>query len=492
MMEHYAPTWNSLREHKTPRWFTDAKFGIYTHWGVYAVPACGPNATWYPYNMYREGSPQHDYHVTTYGHPSQFGYKDFIPQLTGTKFDADEWAETFQRAGAQFAGPVGEHHDGFTMWDTKYSAWNAAKMGPKRDIVGELAQAIRRQNMRFMVALHHAENWWFYPHWRKEFDTADPRYAGLYGEPHNLRWADNPPPPAQSRDRNSGDLSLWSYMDKPSQAFLDQWIGKTQECIDNYEPDLLWFDDAIGRIQENYMRAMLAYYYNWAVAHGKEVVVTYKWHHLVPGACVVDLELGRFDSLTYHEWITDTTVDNGRGWGYLKETGYKTLRTLVHYLIDNVSKNGHMLLNIGPKPDGTFPDEAKRLLAGMGQWLAVNGEAIYGTTPWMIYGEGPTQMKKAGYFMEDAEVSYTAQDVRYTTKGDALYAICLGWPGRAATFKSLWNLYPSEIAAVQLVGVAGELAWSLTDQGLTVAVPEARPCDDAYVFKITRKPPFTD
>lgn len=490
MVEHYAPTWNSLREHKTPRWFTDAKFGIYTHWGVYAVPACGPNATWYPYNMYREGTPQHDYHVTHYGHPSKFGYKDFIPQLTGANFDADEWAETFKRAGAQFAGPVGEHHDGFTMWDTKYSEWNAAKMGPKRDIVGELAQAMRRQEMRFMVALHHAENWWFYPHWRKEFDTADPRYAGFYGEPHNLHWINNPPPPAQTRDRNSGDLSLWSYMDKPSKAFLDQWIGKTQECIDKYQPDLLWFDDAIGRIQENYMRDMLAYYYNWAVAQGKEVVVTYKWHHLVPGACVVDLELGRFDSLTYHEWITDTTVDNGRGWGYLKETGYKSLRTLIHYLVDNVSKNGHMLLNVGPKPDGTFPDEAKALLAGIGKWLAVNGEAIYGTTPWMIYGEGPTQMKKAGYFMEDAEVSYTAQDVRYTTKGDDLYAICLGWPGRAATFKSLWNLYPNEIAAVQMLGVAGELAWSLTDLGLTVAVPDERPCDDAYVFKITRKSPF--
>lgn len=479
----YASTWNSLREHQTPRWFTDAKFGIYTHWGIYCVPARGPNATWYPYYMYREDSPQHEYHVRTYGSPSKFGYKDFIPELTGAKFDADEWAEIFKNAGAQFAGPVGEHHDGFTMWDTRFSEWNAAKMGPKRDIVGELAQAMRRQDMRFMIALHHAENWWFYPHWRKKFDTADPRYAGLYGEPHNLHWADHQPPP-------TGQLDLWDYMDKPSKAFLDQWIGKTQECIDKYEPDLLWFDDAIARIQENYMRDMLAYYYNWAAMHGKEVVVTYKWHHLPPGACIVDLELGRFDTLTYHEWITDTTVDNGRGWGYLKETGYKSLRTLVHYLVDNVSKNGHMLLNVGPKPDGTFPDEAKDLLAGMGKWLAVNGEAIFGATPWMIYGEGPTKMKKAGYFMEDEEVQYTGEDIRYTTKGETLYAICLGWPGRVACLKSLWKLYPSEIASVTMLGVEGELPWSLSDRGLSIAVPEQRPCEDAYVFKIQRKAPF--
>lgn len=483
MGQVFAPTWNSLRQHKTPQWFRDVKFGIYTHWGIYSVPARGPNATWYPYNMYIEGTPQHAYHVQTYGPVTRFGYKDFIPDFTGIRFDADEWAEIFKGAGAQYAGPVGEHHDGFTMWDTRYSDWNAAKMGPKRDVVGELAQAMRRQSLRFMVALHHAENWWFFPHWRKDWDTADPRYAGLYGEPHNLEWSEHPP---QTTDRQA----LWDLMDKPSQAFLDQWLGKTQECIDKYQPDMLWFDFGLQFVQEHYKRAMLAHYYNRAQEWGKEVVVTYKWHDLVPGAGVVDLELGRFDTLTYQEWITDTTVDDGHGWAYLKETEYKSLRTLVHYLIDNVSKNGYMLLNVGPKPDGTIPDEAKSLLAGIGKWLAVNGEAIYGTTPWMTYGEGPTQMQKAGYFMEDAEVAYTSQDFRFTAKDDSLYAICLGWPGQQATIHSLRVLYPSEIASVQMLGVEGDLPWSHSDQGLTVGVPSQRPCEDAYVFKITRKPPF--
>jgi len=480
----FQPAWNSLKYHRTPRWFQEAKFGIYTHWGVYCVPARGPNATWYPYNMYIEGTPQHEYHVKTYGHPGKFGYKDFIPMLTGAKFDADEWAELFKDAGARFAGPVAEHHDGFAMWPTKYSEWNAANMGPKRDIVGELAKAMRRQDMKFMVAMHHAENWWFFPHWRKDFDTSDPAYAGLYGEPHNLEWADNPP------DENPRDR-YWEMMDRPSRKFLEMWKGKTFEVIDNYRPDLIWWDFALRFVQEHYKREMAAYYYNRAEEWGNEVVITYKWHDLAPGAGVIDLELGRFDTLTYHDWITDTTVDDGHGWGYLKETEYKSLRTLVHYLIDNVSKNGYMLLNVGPKPDGEIPQQAKGLLAGIGKWLAVNGEAIYGTAAWMTYGEGPTQMQKAGYFMEDAEVAYTAQDFRFTVKDDVLYAICLGWPGAQATIKTLKNtLYPSEIASVRMLGVDQELTWAMTEEGLEISVPQERPCEDAYVFKIQRKHPF--
>lgn len=481
--ETYAATWNSLLQHRTPLWFQEAKFGIYTHWGIYAVPARGPNATWYPYNMYREGTPQHEYHVKTYGHPGKFGYKDFIPMFTGDQFDADEWAEIFKNAGARYAGPVAEHHDGFAMWGTRYSNWNAVNMGPKRDVVGELAQAIRGQGMRYMVALHHAENWWFFPHWRKDFDTSDPANAGIYGEMHNLDWAADPP---GGEDREA----YWAAMDKPSRTFLETWKGKTLEVIDQYQPDLIWWDFGLRFIQEHYKREVVAYYYNHAERMGKEVVITYKWHDLVPGAGVIDLELGRFDTLTYHEWITDTTVDDGHGWGYLKETEYKSLRTLVHYLVDNVSKNGYMLLNVGPKPNGAIPAEGKELLSGIGKWLTVNGEAIYGTTAWMTYGEGPTQMQKAGYFMEDAEVQYTAEDIRYTAKGDTLYAICLGWPGQTALLKSLKQLYPSEIASVQMLGVDGDLGWRMTDAGLEVGVPPTRPCDDAFVFKIVRKPPF--
>ena len=475
-MKTYQPTWNSLRTHQTPQWFQQAKFGIYTHWGVYSVPAYGPNATWYPYNMYRPGSGQYDYHIKTYGGPEKFGYKDFIPDFTGAKFDPDEWAELFKGAGAQYAGPVGEHHDGFCMWDSEYTEWKAPHMGPKRDVVGELAKAYRRQDMRFMVALHHAENWWFFPHWIPEYDTSDPRYAGLYGEAHNV-------------DGNIGKDDFFAQA-KPSKKFLDHWKNKTCEVIDIYQPDMLWFDFGLKGIQEHYKREMLAHYYNRALEWGKDVLVTYKWHDLVPGTGIIDLELGRFDKLTYQMWLTDTTVDNGEGWGYLQDQKYKQLSTLVHYLIDNVSKNGYLLLNVGPKPNGEIPNEAKSLLAGMGKWLDVNGDAIYGTTPWMTYGEGPTKMEKAGYFMEDAEVQYTPQDFRFTTKDDTIYAISMGQPAKEVTIESLKALYPGEISSVSMLGVEQPLEWTLTEDGLKITPPVDLPSKNAVTFKIDRQHPF--
>ncbi len=291
--------------------------------------------------------------------------------------------------------------------------------------------------------------------------------------------------------KNPRDWELQGdFQDKPSQEFLDGWLGKTKEIIDNYHPDLLWFDYGIRWIQEHYKREMVAYFYNQALERDQEVALTYKWNHLAPGAGLVDLELGRFETQTYHDWITDTTVDDGHGWSYIPDTKFKPLSTLIHYLIDNVSKNGYLLLNVGPKPDGEIPEQSKALLAGMGKWLEVNGEAIYGTTPWMIYGEGPTQMTKAGYFMEDQEVRYTAQDIRFTTKDEVLYAICLGCPKGPLTIQSLKNLYPSEIKSVQLLGGEAPLAWSLGAGGLLIQPANIKPGEPAYVFKIVRGHPF--
>jgi alpha-L-fucosidase len=205
---------------------------------------------------------------------------------------------------------------------------------------------------------------------------------------------------------------------------------------------------------------------------------------------VVDLEAGRMHTLTYHTWITDTTIDDSQAWGYLKDTPYRSATTLVHYLVDNVSKNGHLLLNVGPRPDGTIPERAGELLRALGRWLAVNGESIYGTTHWLTYGEGPTRMERGGSGNEREVAGFTAQDVRFTTKANALYATCLGWPGAQVRLAALKALYPAEIESVSLLGSGQPLSWRLDAAGLTIETPAARPCEHAYVFKIVRGRPY--
>jgi alpha-L-fucosidase len=468
----YQPTWNSLKKWETPQWLRDGKFGIYTHWGVYSVPAQGPNCTWFANAAYNNpNSPQRKYWETTYGPLEKFGYKDFIPQFTGEKFNADEWADLFEKSGARFAGPVAVHHDGFCMWDTKYSDWNAAKMGPKRDVVGELGKAIKKRGMKFVTAFHHAENWFFFPTSNASLDCGDPRYSGLYGPIHK------PNEPL-------------------SKAFLDDWKNKIFEVIDKYDPDFIWFDFGLSMVNDRYKQDMLAYFYNKAAKSGKEVVVSYKYHQLPPGTGLIDLEQGQESNLTYYDWITDSTVDAGEGWGYVQGLGFKTLDCLIDNLVDRVSKNGYLLLNVGPKPDGTIPDEARALLLGIGKWLKVNGEAIYGTAPWIVAGEGPTKLEKSGAFNEKNESHYTGQDIRFTVKDNNLYAIVLDWPGDTVLIKTLGlighnqALYPSEIASVTMLGDGKELKWELTKEGLKIETPKTKPCDYAYAFKIVRKHPF--
>jgi alpha-L-fucosidase len=412
----YEPTWESLREYKeVPKWLRDGKFGIYTHWGPYAVHAYGSNTTWYSFALYLDENGEARKHFEkTFGKLTPtFGYKDLIPKFTAEKFDADEWADLFAKSGAKFAGPVAEHHDGFAMWDTKYSEWNAAKMGPKRDVVGELAKAVRKRNMKFVTAFHHAANWFFFPVLDKRYDTGDPANSGLYGQPHK-----------RGAMRN--------------QAFIDEWYGKIIEVIDNYSPDFIWFDFALDSIPEGYVKDFLAYYYNHAEAKGKEVVVTYKDNDLVPATGVRDLELGQEPKLTYHEWITDSTVDDRGAWGYANDLVFKSPDRVIDNLVDRVSKNGYLLLNVGPKPDGTIPEEARKLLLEMGAWLKVNGEGIYGTSPWIIAAEGPTNLgdiQRQGF--NESDVVYTGEDIRFTVKGDTIYATFLAWPGETAVITTL-------------------------------------------------------
>lgn len=491
-MEIKVKTWDELRNYSTPEWLKKGKFGIYTHWGIYSVPAFGPNVSWYPYKMYQEGSEQYEYHCKVFGNPRKIGYKDLIPMFTGSSFDAGEWAELFKKAGARFAGPVGEHHDGFSMWDSKVNEWNAFNMGPKRDITGELEKAIRGQNMKFMVAMHHAENWKFYPHWVKEYDTSDPAYAGLYGEAHNEDWGSEKRYLAEPiRWSNSLDGAIdkqWMAQDLPSHAFHEKWLKKLQEVIDGYTPDYIWFDFGLSFINDLYQRKFLTYYQDMGKKKGQDIVISYKWNHLPVGTGLIDLEQGRFSEATYHDWITDTTIDAGEAWGYMQDAKYKSAKSLIHYLVDNVSKNGYLLLNVGPKPDGTIPEEVKKILLEIGQWLEVHGEAIYDTEPWKISEEGPTKMLGSGAFSEMNEVEYTERDIRYTMHNECIYATALGKIKDTVVLNKIFPMvYEGEIERVQLLGDNRELKWEKRGEQLIIFTHDVLKNSIANVLKITRK-----
>jgi alpha-L-fucosidase len=487
----YEPTWNSLGKHATPEWFKDAKFGIYTHWGGYSVPAKGQNGSWYPHNMYKKGTEQYEHHIKHYGDPAEFGYKDIIGLFKAEKFNADEWADLFRKAGAKFAGPVAEHHDGFSMWNSDLTEWDAYEKGPERDVVGELEKAIKKRGMKFITTFHHATHWAYYPHWVKSFDCSDPEYSDLYGPIHNqdADWE-------EWYEIGADDLAF--MQDKPSEEFLDLWFGKLKEVIDKYQPDLIWFDGSLDRMHEKSGLKFMAYYFNHAAKAGKEVEVLFKGWDIPPGVAVNDLELGRESNITRHLWITDTSVDDMGAWSYVSEAGYKSVNMLVDNLVDRVSKNGMLLLNVGPKADGTIPEQAKKCLLGIGEWLDVNGEAIYGTRAWMIYGEGPTDLEEGGAYTEfDKEDSeeYTGEDVRFTVKDDILYAVFLDWPGDEAWIYSLrqfeeelsihWE--EEDIESITMLGVDKELEWFVNDEALVVKTPEKKPCEHAYTLKIKRK-----
>ena len=465
----YEPTWESLKKHDTPQWLKDAKFGIYTHWGIYCYSATNGNATWNSNHAYLRPKSEaaKEFYAKHGALTKEFGYKDLIPKFTGEKFDAEEWADLFARSGAKFAGPVAEHHDGFAMWDTKYSDWNAVKMGPKRDIVGELEKAIKARDMKFVTAFHHAANWTFFPSWDKSKDCSNPEYSGLYGQIHK-----------------KGEVR--------SKEFLDEWYGKLIEVVDAYDPDFMWFDFELDKIREDYVKDYVAYYYNKADKRGKEVVISYKAHDLPPGVALLDLELGQEPEMTHYDWITDTSIDDQGAWGYIDGLKYKSVDRLVDNLVDRISKNGYLLMNVGPKWDGTIPEGAKNGLLGMGKWLEVNGEAIYGTTSWLKYGEGPTGVdagEKSDAMFNESDIVYTDEDIRFTVKGDVLYAIVLAWPNREVLIKSLVpNIYPDEIASITMLGDGKELEWKLIQgKGLKIKTPETKPCDHAYAFKIVRK-----
>ena len=455
--EPYQPMWESLERHQVPEWFQDAKFGIYTHWGPVTVGAeDGPaGVQWYGRHMYLKDNPTFEYHREKYGDQNIFGYKDIVPLFKAEKFDAEAWAELFAEAGARFAGPVVIHHDNYAMWDSQFTRWDSMDQSPKRDFTAELEKAIRRRGMKFITTFHHSFSWeYFEPSY--QFDAADGQHAGLYCEPH----APGTP---------------------PSSVFLDKWLGMVNEVVDKYEPDLTWFDFGLGKlIPPEFQRRMFADYYNWARQKGVEVDVAHKHRDIHEHTGILDFERGREDRLTPYPWLTDTSVGP---WFHQKSTPYKSVDALVDVLVDIVAKNGCMLLNVGPAADGTIPEEAQTLLRGIGAWLDVNGEAIYDTRPWHLFGEGPTR-NSGGGFSENKDKPYTAQDLRFTRSKDGrdVYVIVLGWPASEVTIRSM---KVSGEGRVSLLGHEGSVDYRLNSSGqLTLRPPREKSGAHAFAFRL--------
>lgn len=403
----YQDTWESLQQYEQPRWFRDAKFGIFIHWGVYSVPAFANE--WYPRNMYIQGSKEFEHHVETYGPHTKFGYKDFIPMFRAEKFDPETWIELFKKAGAKYIVPVAEHHDGFQMYRSEISHWNAAEMGPGRDVLGELSEEAKKQGLYNCASSHRIEHWFFMGH-GKEFDSdiKEPMQRG------DFYW-----PAMQEPDHQD----LFS-VPAPNREFLEDWLLRTCEIIDRYQPKILYFDWWIQHeAVRPYLRKAAAYYYNRALEWEEEVVICYKHDAFMFGTAVVDMERGQFADVKPFHWQTDEAIALN-SWCYTPDNEYRPAAEILQDFVDIVSKNGNLLLNVGPKADGTFSEEETKVLEEIGEWLQVNGEAIYGSKVWRKYGEGPTRIVE-GQFADSIKKNFTSEDVRYTMNGSCLYGIAM-------------------------------------------------------------------
>jgi len=467
----FRADWESLKNYQVPDWYRDAKFGIFIHWGVYSVPAFG--SEWYPRLMYIPGSPEYQHHLATYGMQDKFGYKDFIPKFKAENYDPAAWAKLFKESGAKYVIPVFEHHDGFQMYDSALSDWTAVKVGPHRDLWGDLAKAVRTEGLHLGASSHRVEHNFFLGVGRAiRSDVNDPQNASLYGPAHNwleVRWGT-----PLSND--------FTYV---SAAWTRDWLARSAEIVEKYHPDVIYFDWWIGQaLVRSDLERFAAFYYNTSAKNGSPTgVINYKDWAMEPNSAVLDVERGQLADIRPAKWQTDTSISN-KSWGYIENDNFKSSQSLVQLLVDVVSKNGNLLLNVGPKSDGTIPEPAQHILREIGAWLKVNGEAIYGSRPWRSFGEGPTKAAEGAF--HEAEIKYTPQDFRFTTKGETLYAIEMAPPEKGEVVIHSLGLVPGEqrVESVTLLGSSASVSIKQGLDGLNLKLTEPPTGKFAVVYKI--------
>jgi len=486
----FQESWDSIgQNYKDPDWFRDGKFGIYMHWGIYSVPAHA--SEWYVRYMYGGNKGVMDWHTQHFGPPTKFGYKDFLPMFTAARWDPRAWADLFKKAGAKYVFAPGEHHDGFSNWDSKVNPFNAKNYGPKRDLDGDLIAAVRKVGLKTGISDHSFFHFQFIP-------TPPPGSDLLNSDLYDPKWS-----------------AFYGVADRSNQArvkFMHNWVARRIETIDKYNPDMLWFDMGTDHATDPLKIRVAAYYYNRAREWGKEVAISAKGAAWVTGQ-IMDYEREGRAPMELTDWVWQPDDPIQDKFGYVEGIHPGPPRAYVWKIIENVSKNGNYLLNISPKADGTIPQEQQDVLLAIGKWLNVNGEAIYSTRPWTKFGEGPVanaaaaamvKIRAAGGFagrlngqnMGGEGVSgggisrngYTPRDVRFTTHGDTLYATVMNWPeDGSVTITSLATSQPvhGKVRKVKLLGHFGSLHFIQDAEGLKVKFPDKKPCDYCYSLKIT-------
>lgn len=452
----FQPTMESLKQYQYPEWFRDAKFGIWAHWGPQSVPMEGD---WYARRMYIQGDPDYKDHLARWGHPSEHGYKDIIPLWKAEKWDPDRLMSLYKKAGAKYFVSMGSHHDDFFLWNSKLHRWNAVNMGPHRDVVGEWQKAARKYGLRFGVSEHLGASFtWFQP--SHGADKTGPR-AGVPYDGANPEWQDLYHFPAGPGDKG------W-YSTNP--RWQQQWYNEIKELVDNYHPDLLYSDGGVP-FENKVGLSMIAHFYNESAAgNGGKADVVYNCKQKSDGRWVEDLERGIMPRIDPYPWQTDTSIGD---WFYNRHWKFRPVSWVIDMLVDNVSKNGNLLLNVVQRPDGSLDPEVEQMLKELADWNAIHGEAIFGTRPWLVYGESSLRVR-GGSFREDFK--YNSREIRFTTKGPILYAFTLGWPeDRKITIRSLAKPPGSDfnhIESISLLGYRGDVDWKQTTEGLVVTLPE--------------------
>ena len=466
----YKADWDSLSSHKLPEWYYQAKFGIFIHWGIYSVPAYA--CEWYPRWMYNPGSREYDYHVKNFGDPKVFGYKDFIPMFKGEKFDASKWVDLFAKAGAKYIMPVCEHHDGFAMYDTSFNRWNAAEMGPCTDVALDIKKACEERGLEFCASSHRAEHYFFMNMGRSiESDVNDEEYRDFYGPAYLC---------PELSDVKVFETIADANTIGPDEEWLTDWLVRTCEMIDRLQPSILYFDTWIHNVAfKPYLKKLCAYYYNRAEEWGREVTINYKHESFPKDVATFDVERGALTGISPIPWQTDTAIGK-LSWGYIKDNEFKPSRQIICDLIDIVSKNGMLLLNVGPKADGTITDEETLVLEEIGEWMNINGEGIYGTIPWKTFGEGDVNNVE-GSFRDNDEKDFTSRDFRFTSKDGILYAFCMKPDSSEFRIRSLKE---AEITSVEVLGDYSVVKYERNEDGLKIVIDKAPLSDKPICFKI--------